>query len=63
MTEIREYPGGQVVRILGFHCHGPGSIPGWGTEILQAVQHSIPPPKKMEIRLGNFFNHKYKFIS
>jgi len=21
------------------HCHGPGSIPGWGTEILKAAQH------------------------
>ena len=25
-----------MVRILGFHCCGPGSIPGWGTEIPQA---------------------------
>ena len=25
-----------VVRILGFHCCALGSIPGWGTEILQA---------------------------
>ena len=23
-----------------FHCHGLDSIPGWGTEILQAVQQS-----------------------
>ena len=22
-----------MVRILGFHCNGPGSIPGVGTEI------------------------------
>ena len=29
-----EFPGGLVVRILGFHSHGPGSVPGWGTEIL-----------------------------
>ena len=26
-----------MVRIPGFHCCGPGSIPGRGTEILQAV--------------------------
>ena len=26
-----------MVRILGFHCHGPGSIPGGGTEILKAM--------------------------
>ena len=31
-----EFPSGLVVRILGFHCHDPGSIPGWRTEILQA---------------------------
>ena len=33
-------PGGLVVRIPGFHCHGPGSIPGQGTEILHAAQRS-----------------------
>ena len=55
MTEIREYPGGQVVRILGFHCHGPGSIPDWETEILQAVQCSIPPPKND----GNMTREKF----
>ena len=25
-----EFPGGLVVRILGFQCRGPGSIPGRG---------------------------------
>ena len=37
-----EFPGGLVVWILGFHCHGLGSIPGWGaegTEMPQAMQH------------------------
>ena len=29
----REFPGGLVVRIRGFYCHGLGSDPGWGTEI------------------------------
>lgn len=24
----KEFPGGLVVRILGFHCHGQGSVPG-----------------------------------
>ena len=27
-----------MVRILGFHCHGLGSVLGWGTEIPQAVR-------------------------
>ena len=31
---VREFPGGLVVRILGFHCR---SVPSWGTEILQVV--------------------------
>lgn len=26
-----EFPGGLLVKIPGFHYHGPGSIPGWGT--------------------------------
>ena len=30
-------PDGLVVRILGFHCHGLGSIPGGGTGIPQAL--------------------------
>ena len=33
----REFPGGLVLRILGFHC--PGSIPGQGAEILQTSQY------------------------
>ena len=29
-----------MVKILGFHCHGPGTMPGQETETLQAVWHS-----------------------
>ena len=25
--------------ILNFHCHALGSIPGWGTEIPEAMKH------------------------
>ena len=35
-----------MVRVLGFHCCGPGSVPGQGTEILQAAQHSQKKKKK-----------------
>ena len=35
----REFPGGLVVRTQHFHCHGLGSIPGWGPEIFQALWH------------------------
>ena len=37
---MKEFSCGLMVRIPGDHCHGPNSVPGWGTEILQAVQHS-----------------------
>ena len=35
----REFPGGPVVRTPCFFCQAPGSIPGQGTETLQARQH------------------------
>lgn len=35
--KAREFPGGPVVRGRSFHCHGPGSAPGPGTEILHAA--------------------------
>ena len=37
---LGEFYGGLVVRIPGCHYSGPGSIPDWGTEILQAAQRS-----------------------
>ena len=37
----KRVPGCLVVRMLDFHCHGPGSIPGQGTEILQAVKDKM----------------------
>ena len=44
-TFFREFPAGLVVRILGFHCCGPGSIPGCRTEIPQAKKNrNIFPP-------------------
>ena len=41
----REFPGGLVVRIRHFHCHG-SSIPGRGTEIPQAAWHGQKKKKK-----------------
>ena len=35
-----------MVRIPGFHCSGSDSIPGWGTEIPQAVQGVAKKKKK-----------------
>ena len=42
----QEFPGGLVVRIPGFHCRGPGSIPGLGTKTLQAVWPKKKKKKK-----------------
>ena len=41
-----EFPGGLLVRILGFHYRGWGSIPGQGTEILQGKVYSQKSTKK-----------------
>ena len=37
-SDCREFPGGPVVRTCRFHFWDLGSIPGWGTKILQAVR-------------------------
>ena len=39
LTRLGEFPGGLVVRILGFYCCGLGSASDWRTEILQAMRH------------------------
>lgn len=35
--KVWDFPGGLVIRIQGFHCHGPGAAPGKGIEILQVA--------------------------
>ena len=35
-----------MVRALGFHCHGLGSKPGQGTEILKAARYSQKKKKR-----------------
>ena len=47
----QEFPGSPVVRTWSFHCSGPCSIPGWGTKIPQAEQHS---QKKRERQSSSF---------
>ena len=49
-----EFPGGPVVRTPGFRAFtalGPGSTPGQGTKILQAVWRG--PPKNLILALTN----------
>ena len=45
-----EFPGGLVVRTWSFHCRGPGSVLGLGTEILhQATAQHGRKKKKMGV--------------
>ena len=41
MKMLWEFPGGLVVRIPGFHCHGLSSVPGWGSEIPQTAWDAV----------------------
>ena len=50
---LREFPGGPVLRTPHFHCQGPGSIPGQGTKIPQAAQHDQKRKKKKKILKWN----------
>ena len=36
----------QWLALCDFTAQGPGSIPGWGTKILQATQSSLKKKKK-----------------
>ena len=36
-TQVREFPGGPVVKTQRFHCGDLGSIPGQGTKIPQVA--------------------------
>ena len=44
-----------------FHCGGPGSSPGWGTKIPQAMQHSQKKRKKKKEKPKNSSQNK-KFL-
>ena len=50
-VNVREFPGGLVVRTQGFHCHGPGSILGLGTVIL----HQATGGQKRKNKECNYF--------
>ena len=54
----REFPSGPVVRTpRAFTAVSPGSIPGWGTKIPQAVRYDQKKKKKFEeIIAKNFPN-------
>ena len=45
-----------MVRTWHYHCWGPGSIPGQGTKVLQASQHS-----KKKNELSGFYDATWPF--
>ena len=51
--KVWDFPGDLVVRIQCSHCRCPGSIPGQGTKIPQAVQHSQKKKRKKEKKDGS----------
>lgn len=56
---FREFRGSPI-KILWFHCHGPGSIHGQGTNSPQAVWHSQKTkerkktPNKTKTKIDHF---------
>ena len=44
-----EFPGSPVVRTRHFHCLGWSSVPGQGTKIPQAIQHSQKKKKERNL--------------
>ena len=46
-----EFPGGLMVRILGFPCQGPDSAPGRGTDIPQTAWHGQKTKTKKHLLL------------
>ena len=58
-----EFPGGPVVKTWCFHCHGPGSIAGGGTKILQAAQCSQKKKKGPHIVIAWYASQVFFDIS
>lgn len=50
----RAFPGGTVVRTPSFHSRGRGSVPIWGTKILQAEKESPKVQENSELRICAF---------
>ena len=55
-----EFPGDLAIRIPGFHCCGQGSILGWGTEILQAMQQG---KKKKKRKSSCYYNSEFCLLN
>lgn len=53
----REFPGGLLVRTLGFHCQGPDSVPDWGTGIHKLFGVAKINKQILENKREMFSNH------
>ena len=53
-----------MIRIPGFQCHGPGSVPGEGTEIPQVACPS-PPKKAVDMKQNDnsIFEKELKLLT
>ena len=60
--EIRDFPGGPVVKTPYFHCSGHGFVPGWETKILHATWHSHKKKKKRKKEIKNLSLNGYTQI-
>ena len=57
-TSHDEIPGGLIVRIQGFQCHGLGSIPGRGSEIPKATWPKQHPYDSSLMSFGSLLRHQ-----
>ena len=56
------FPGGLVLRIPGFHCYDPGSIPAQGSEIPKAVQQDQKQKKIPQTKNIFWFYSLYQLL-
>ena len=49
-----------MVRILSFHCGGLDSIPGWGTEIPQAMQGGQKSEREREKQILKMLARQFR---
>ena len=64
-TNLRDFPGGPVVKTLPSSASGEGSIPGWGVKIPHAFGSKTPNIKKKnkkQTQYCNKFNKDFFFL-
>ena len=59
---LKDFPGGPVVKTLPSSASGEGSIPGWGVKIPHALGSKTPDIKKKKKQYCNKFNKDFFFF-